>query len=562
VFRGQMDTLLVLIFWAVVSDTYTLSAANRLVPILGGLGILGKTAANKMGGESGRILTSYGLLPDDLLLIVAAFLGLSALVLWWLNRRARGLLGMSAKGERRAARISLRDTFQEAPRFVREVQIFRLLMIITFLSAISARTVPFQFLALSKTAYADNLAFQTFYGNVRALLQVVLFFLQLFVVNRAFARVGATTALLALPLVFTASGLLLGLMPGLWTGLIVMYVNEIKYKVFERPGLGVLFTLVPQQMKGRVAILMNTFIRPAGWMVSGGLLLLMIRLTEIGWLRGLDWAVGALLLICGLLCLPAIELLRRNYAAYLLDWRLARRKRQIPDWQQWVGPMALQEVREATRAQAVEKVPQPAVPRSPWSFGLRELELMVAGALLCALFSWVTDFLGLSPAGYISLRPAKVVPVLAGLLGGPLVGFGTGFFGNILGDALTLETAQFWWNWHIGNGLVGLSAGLFWLLGWRYRSGHDLLKLLGGVALTELIGLGLAAVAELTLPALQAAIATDAGLASSAQVTARLIVGGRYLPAVLSDIAMHVLLLPPVLHVLRSQLEEKERPQL
>jgi hypothetical protein len=204
VFRGQMDTLLVLIFWAVVSDTYTLSAANRLVPILGGLGILGKTAANKMGGESGRILTSYGLLPDDLLLIVAAFLGLSALVLWWLNRRARGLLGMSAKGERRAARISLRDTFQEAPRFVREVQIFRLLMIITFLSAISARTVPFQFLALSKTAYADNLAFQTFYGNVRALLQVVLFFLQLFVVNRVFARVGATTALLALPLVFTA----------------------------------------------------------------------------------------------------------------------------------------------------------------------------------------------------------------------------------------------------------------------------------------------------------------------------------------------------------------------
>jgi energy-coupling factor transport system substrate-specific component len=179
--------------------------------------------------------------------------------------------------------------------------------------------------------------------------------------------------------------------------------------------------------------------------------------------------------------------------------------------------------------------------------------------LLYAVFSWVTDFLRLPSAGYISLRPATVVPVLAGVMGGPLVGFGAGFLGNIVGDALTLETAQFWWNWHVGNGLVGLSAGLFWLLGWRYRNGRDLLKLLGGVALAELIGLGLAAVAELTLPALQAAIATDAGLASSAQVTARLIVEERYLPAVISNIAMQVLLLPPVLHVLRSQVEEKKR---
>jgi hypothetical protein len=83
--------------------------------------------------------------------------------------------------------------------------------------------------------------------------------------------------------------------------------------------------------------------------------------------------------------------------------------------------------------------------------------------------------------------------------------------------------------------------------------------LLGGVAAAGIIGLGLAAVAEMTLPALQAAIATDAGLASSAQVTARLVVQERYLPAVISNIAMQVLLLPPALQLLRSQLAEKRR---
>ena len=562
--RWQMDILLVLVFWAVVSDTYTLSAANRLVPIIAGLGFLGKTTGNKLAGESGHILTSYGLLPDDLLLIVAVFLGLTALALWWLNRRARGLLRLTAGGKGRAARISLRDTFQRAPRFIKNVRIFSLLAIITFLSTLCGRTVVFQFLALSKSVYADNLAFQTFYGNVRALLQVILFLLQLLVVNRIFARVGAATALLAIPLVFAVSGLLFGLMPGLWSGLIAMCASEVSYKAFERPSRDVLFTLVPQRMKGRVAMLINTFTRPAGSVVSGGLLLLLIRLAEIGWLqgRGLDRALGALLLACALACLAAIELLRRNYATYLLDWRLARRKRQIPDWQQWVEEIPLQKVREATQGEAAEEVPRPAVPRRPWAFGLQGLGLMVAGALLYGFFSWVTDFLGLSQAGYIPVRPAKVVLVLAGLLGGPLVGFGTGFFGNILGDALTLETMQFWWNWHIANGLIGLSGGLFGLLGWRYRNGRDLLKLLGGVALAEVIGLGLAAVAELTLPTLQAAIAADTGLASAAQVTARLIVGERFLPAVLSDIAMQGLLLPPVPWALRSQLEKKGWPSL
>jgi uncharacterized membrane protein len=58
----------------------------------------------------------------------------------------------------------------------------------------------------------------------------------------------------------------------------------------------------------------------------------------------------------------------------------------------------------------------------------------------------------------VSLRPTIVIPVFFGFAFGPVVGFFTGFMGNVLGDALT------GWGvfpaWDVGNGLIGLIPGL------------------------------------------------------------------------------------------------------
>ena len=50
-----------------------------------------------------------------------------------------------------------------------------------------------------------------------------------------------------------------------------------------------------------------------------------------------------------------------------------------------------------------------------------------------------------------------VIPVLFGVLFGPVVGFFSGFVGNVLGDAMSGWVSP---TWDVGNGLMGMVAGL------------------------------------------------------------------------------------------------------
>ncbi|WP_448594897.1 ECF transporter S component [Thermoflexus hugenholtzii] len=120
-----------------------------------------------------------------------------------------------------------------------------------------------------------------------------------------------------------------------------------------------------------------------------------------------------------------------------------------------------------------------------WQIGTREVVYMAIGAALYGVFSYLfngTVFV-VPSVSQVALRPAIVFPVFFGYVFGPAVGFFTGAVGNILGDFLT------GWGvfpaWDIGNGLVGLVAGLPVILG-RERALNILTGLVAvvGVALS------------------------------------------------------------------------------
>jgi uncharacterized membrane protein len=85
---------------------------------------------------------------------------------------------------------------------------------------------------------------------------------------------------------------------------------------------------------------------------------------------------------------------------------------------------------------------------------------MAIGAALYAVFSYLfngTVFV-VPSVSQVSLRPAIVIPMFFGYTFGPVVGFFTGAVGNMFGDALTGFGLSP--QWSLGNGLVGLIAGL------------------------------------------------------------------------------------------------------
>ena len=85
---------------------------------------------------------------------------------------------------------------------------------------------------------------------------------------------------------------------------------------------------------------------------------------------------------------------------------------------------------------------------------------VISSVLAAALYTAVSllpNPIDLPGLHNLNFRPGVVVPVLAGILLGPIAGFAVGAAGTLVADGLTFGIS---WNWAIGNGLIGLIAGL------------------------------------------------------------------------------------------------------
>jgi energy-coupling factor transport system substrate-specific component len=110
--------------------------------------------------------------------------------------------------------------------------------------------------------------------------------------------------------------------------------------------------------------------------------------------------------------------------------------------------------------------------RSLWTFGTREVVYGAIGAALYGVFSFLTNVVPLPAAGNVTFRPAVAVLIFFGAAFGPWVGLIAGLLGNTLGDALT--GWGLYWNWSVGNGLMGFVPGLVVAMIQDYRSGRGI----------------------------------------------------------------------------------------
>jgi energy-coupling factor transport system substrate-specific component len=98
---------------------------------------------------------------------------------------------------------------------------------------------------------------------------------------------------------------------------------------------------------------------------------------------------------------------------------------------------------------------------SPWAITTRVIVYAAIGAALYAIFNWISFAIAIPGANNVSVRPHYGLLTFFGFAFGPIVGFLTGFVGNVVGDQLTGWGAFTSWPWSVANGLAGLVAGLF-----------------------------------------------------------------------------------------------------
>ena len=167
--------------------------------------------------------------------------------------------------------------------------------------------------------------------------------------------------------------------------------------------------------------------------------------------------------------------------------------------------------------------------RNIWGIGVREVVLMALGAALYAGLSYVTNSLQLPGASNVSLRPGIVIPLFFGVVFGPIVGAFSGGIGNLINDLLT---GTVYWNWDVGNAIIGFVAGLavYNTLG-RYNTTVKIIVAEFYSVIGVLIGLGFAAYSDIWVSKLTFASATTT----------------EFIPASLPDIVLGLILLPILL---------------
>jgi len=154
---------------------------------------------------------------------------------------------------------------------------------------------------------------------------------------------------------------------------------------------------------------------------------------------------------------------------------------------------------------------------------------MALGAALYGGLSWVTNFIQLPSAGNVSFRPAIVIPLFFGVLFGPWVGLFVGGIGNVIGDLIS--GYGFFWNWDLGNGLIGFIAGLAMLMTWgRYNTTRAIVIAEIFSAVAVVVGIAFAAYNDIWVSKLTVPAATS-----------------EFVPATLSDLINGLILLPILL---------------
>jgi energy-coupling factor transport system substrate-specific component len=96
-----------------------------------------------------------------------------------------------------------------------------------------------------------------------------------------------------------------------------------------------------------------------------------------------------------------------------------------------------------------------------WSVTTRVIVYAAIGAALYAVFNFISFGIAVPWSNEVSVRPHYGLLTFFGFAFGPVVGFLTGFVGNVLGDQLSNYGAFTSWQWSVANGLAGLIAGLF-----------------------------------------------------------------------------------------------------
>lgn len=129
-------------------------------------------------------------------------------------------------------------------------------------------------------------------------------------------------------------------------------------------------------------------------------------------------------------------------------------------------------------------------------FSTKQVVAMAVGTALYAALTIPFNALQIPGVWLVAVRPTVAIPMFFGFVFGPITGFVSGFLGNTIADAVSW--GGFFWNWDIGNGLLGAVPAIGYYVVKRvdWAKARGLVSAAVLAVLASIVGMGFAAATD------------------------------------------------------------------
>jgi ATP/ADP translocase len=309
-----------LLLWTLAGDTFEGAQARRIFPVISSLGSLGKLVGIGVAAASPSILALLGAQAEDVVVLnIALYLALYGISRWQ--------LGSLPPQHRPAVDAGLRQTLAHGVEFVQRVPAFKFLTLSALALACCDLIVEYQFYLATDAAFPTTAAYTTFFGVYRLVFTLAALAIQGFLVQRLIQRLGMKNAFLVQPFASLAGALGILAMPSIATAVAGNVLQKLPHVTLDESARKNLLTLVPEEMRGRVSILIDSYMFAIGSILGALILGIVVAMQVSLGLPGLWSVYMGLAAAAAIFALWSTLQMRRTYEASMLSGWLKRRRR-------------------------------------------------------------------------------------------------------------------------------------------------------------------------------------------------------------------------------------------
>jgi hypothetical protein len=303
-----------IVFWTLANDGLSTPQTKRLFPVIAGFGLIGKLVGIGIAFLSPAALTSLNLNLEDVLLInILVYVVAFVVALTGLHQLQLGA-AIKRKKER------LRDVASEGFTFIREVPAFRFLAFAIVALFVADTIIEFQFLSVSDRVFNTQERFQVFYSVYQLVLTLASVAVQGLLTTRIIKSMGLKNIFFIWPAAALAGGLWMMAFPGIVSAVGGVMLEKLPQFTVDESARKSLQSLVPDGIRGRVSIFMDSYLFAAGTLLAcaftGAIILA----------GGTFYVYLSVAVLAACLAIFAVYKMRQVYDTSLLHWRLKRRR--------------------------------------------------------------------------------------------------------------------------------------------------------------------------------------------------------------------------------------------